>query len=92
MGISMLLTTSNARLGQETTDYLGPLPIYGPFKVQTRALAGSEASQTIADSYTWFANEAYWSVTCGKKFGLALVTDDQDPNCSDAPCSEPASG
>lgn len=87
-----VLTTSNARLGQETTDFLGNITIYGPIQVQNPALAGSEVSQTIADSYSWFANEAYWSMTCGKTFGLAQVGDDQDPNCSDAPCSEPASG
>jgi hypothetical protein len=87
-----VLTTSNARLGQETTDFLGKITIYGPIRVQTCALAGSESSQTIADSYSWFANEAYWSVTCGKMFGLAQEDDDLDPNCSNAPCSEPASG
>ena len=42
---------------------------------------------TIAHSYTWFANEAYWTAKCRRSFIMALTGDDYGPLCNDNQCT-----
>jgi hypothetical protein len=42
---------------------------------------------TIADSYTWFANEVYWTAKCRRFFIMALTGDDYDPLCNNNQCT-----
>lgn len=62
------------------------VPIYGPIAAQN--IATSSLPETVADSYTWFANEAFWSKECGKDFGRPQVGDDKDPNCNNDTCED----
>ena len=85
--VSPILTTSIDRLGQETgdTDQKNK-KIYGP--IDTQSIASNEFAETIADSYVWFANEAFWSAECKKTYGKPQKGDDVDPNCSDQACQD----
>jgi hypothetical protein len=85
--ISLILTTSIDRLGQETgdTDPTGE-DIYGP--IDTQNIASDEFAETIADSYTWFATEAFWSAECKKTYGKPQDGDDDDPSCGNQACKD----
>lgn len=56
--------------------------IYGP--IDTRNLRQDKDNnvyaERIADSYTWFANEVYWTATCERGFDDPEKGDDQDPD------------
>lgn len=82
-----MLTTSIDRLGQETgdTDPAGN-DIYGP--IETQDIASNAFAETIADSYAWFANEAFWTVECGQSYGTPQEGDDEDPNCDNQACED----
>ena len=80
------------RLGGRTVDTISrgtlePLEVYGP--ILTQVIAGGEGSQRIADNYSWFANEAFWTAECGRKFGKPQEGDDKDPVCGDEACADP---
>lgn len=81
------------RLGQGTTDDdpdsenpQKPDTIYGP--IQTQAFGKDVRAITIADSYAWFANEAFWSLECKKSFGAPKEGDDEDPSCGAKACQD----
>jgi hypothetical protein len=82
-----MLTTSIDRLGQETgdTDPNGK-DIYGP--IETQDIASNAFAETIADSYAWFANEAFWTLECAQIYGAPQPGDDEDPNCGDQACED----
>ena len=66
--------------------------IYGIVLVQEIDLADSDGSVVIADSYSWFALESFWSTRCGKDpngFDKAQKGDDDDPLCDNEVCREP---
>ena len=65
----LLLTTSVTRLGQETGDTLNGEDIYGP--IDTQAIHKQDSAQTVADSYAWFADEAFWSHECDRSTASA---------------------
>ncbi len=54
-------------------------------------IASTDVAESIADSYSWFANEAFWSKECGRDFGRPQQHDDEDPNCNDTTCKDNAS-
>jgi len=57
---------------------------YGPTGV--RGMNKNKATNN-ADSYSWFANEALWSVLCTKSYGDPIAPeDDDDPNCDGIVC------
>lgn len=43
-----------------------------------RELGGKSALKN-ADSYSWFANEVFWTMECNYKFGDPILADDKDP-------------
>lgn len=60
---------------------------YGP--TGTRNIDKDIATNN-ADSYSWFANEAMWSVICTKSYGDPIAPqDDDDPNCGGTVCKAP---
>lgn len=67
-------------MGAETKDYA-----YGP--KGARDLDKVKAVYN-ADSYSWLANEYFWSTNCSKKFGDPQDTDGMDPNY-DQYCKKP---
>ena len=73
-------------LGQSTVDGFGDEDYYGPFL--TQSIASKPGAVHIADSYAWFAGEAYWSHHCNKKFGSAQKGDAEDKICGGQPCDE----
>jgi hypothetical protein len=77
------------RLGRETgdTDQDGGV-VYGPLATQDIAL--EEFAEKIADSYAWFATEAFWSAECKKTYGRPQEDDDVDPNCGNQACKDTA--
>lgn len=82
-----MLTTSIDRLGQQTGDEdPNGYEIYGP--TNTQNIASNAFAETIADSYAWFANEAFWTVECGGIYGGPQSDDDEDPNCGNQACED----
>jgi hypothetical protein len=78
-------------LPQGAVDKIGNNEFYGPNDVRTLRKAPAPYNgyaQMIADSYTWFANEAFWTNECSRSFGDPVVGDDEDPACADSSCSE----
>jgi hypothetical protein len=75
-----------------TVDTLNGNSVYGC--VQTQAIADNEEAFYIADSYVWFAMEAFWSKKCGKTFGKPGPGDGNDPKYDNTPGTEahPVSG
>ena len=75
------------RLGSPTHDKfpITKKKIYGPVLAQKIA---NSASEVIADSYTWFANEAFWTAECSRQFGKPQEGDDKDPNCDNEACED----
>lgn len=79
-------------LPQGTIDRVGVMSLYGANEVRALRKAGEPYSghaQNVADSYAWFANEAFWTNECGRSFGDPLPGDDLDPACENNACSEP---
>ena len=61
--------------------------------MQEHDIAGTAFAEVIADSYTWFATEAFWSKECGKngvdkEFGEPEENDAKDPACGDSTCKD----
>lgn len=82
-----MLTKSIDRLGQQTGDEdPDGYEIYGP--IDTQDIASNPFAETIADSYAWFANEAFWTVECGGIYGRPQPGDDEDPNCGNQACED----
>jgi hypothetical protein len=78
---SALLTGNPCRLPKETDDNDDD---YGP--TGTRNIDKTIATNN-ADSYSWLANEALWSVICTKSYGDPQAPqDDDDPNCGGTVC------
>jgi hypothetical protein len=86
---TLMLTTLINRLGQGTGDEdPNGDDIYGP--IETQNIASNAFAETIADSYAWFANEAFWTVECGRSYGRPQPGDDQDPKCGNQACEDTA--
>jgi hypothetical protein len=84
---SPILTTSIDRLDQQTGDEdPGGYEIYGP--IHTQNIASNAFAETIADSYAWFAIEAFWTAECGEIYGRPQPGDDEDPNCGNQACED----
>jgi len=62
---------------------------YGP--TDSRGIDKNIATNN-ADNYSWFANEALWSVICTKSYNDPGPGDDDDPNCSNTACKATKSG
>jgi hypothetical protein len=78
-------------LPQGTSDKIGTTEIYGSIKVRALRKAAEPFSgyaQMIADSYAWFATEAFWTNECSRSFGDPVAGDEMDPACGDSSCSE----
>jgi hypothetical protein len=58
--------------------------IYGCQATQDPAVAQTLVVTTIVDLYTWFANEAYWTLKCDRSFTMVLTGDDKDPLFDDS--------
>ncbi|ETS79551.1 hypothetical protein PFICI_09404 [Pestalotiopsis fici W106-1] len=58
---------------------------YGP--VNTRKLDKDKALYN-ADSYAWYATEAFWTKHCDNDYGEPEDDDDKDPNCNDEACQD----
>ena len=85
--ITILQVFGDHRLGVPTEDYVNKDGIFGPIKATS--LNTKPISATIAEPYTWFANEAFWSEECKRTFGAPEEGDDDDPACDGKPCIEP---
>lgn len=67
-------------LSKETDDEDGG---YGP--TGTRGLDKNIATNN-ADSYSWYANEALWTILCQEDYADPQAGDDDDPNCGNTAC------
>jgi hypothetical protein len=82
-------TNDHERLTSGTQEDLpGGRGIYGYRAAKATEVAGTLLVTMIADSYTWFANEAFWTATCGRSFIMALTGDDIDPLCNESQCTD----
>lgn len=77
-------------LGQGTGDTMpdDDSLVYGCVNVQSPFVAAFDAASMLADSYAWFATEAFWTAHCNTQYGKSQPHDDKDPNCGDVACSE----
>ena len=77
--------------GIEDVDQSGDEVVYGVYEVQQLRLDDGAQSVLVADSYAWFATEAFWTRKCKKSgtvYQPAIAGDAKDPDCDGQQCTE----
>ena len=75
----------------EDVDQSGEEVVYGVYEVQQLRLDDGSQAVLVADSYAWFATEAFWTRKCknsGMVYQHAIPGDAKDPDCGSEQCTE----
>ena len=65
--------------------------VYGSYEIQQLLKDDEDQPVYVADSYAWFATEAWWTIKCKSITDLydpAEPGDGADPRCDNAVCQE----
>ena len=69
--------------------------VYGPYQTQQLALASQAQPFQVADSYAWFASEAWFTQQCKtvtQHYDAAQSGDGKDPRCGNVLCEDGPTG